>query len=172
MRRRLIPFLGILSALTVSTAHADASIFTLTSGPSCTDRSRANFGSWRCPGPGGYVAEFGDEGNVAGVSVWMPRHKLNAPPAVAWRGAGRVFGEKIQWKISAGRPAAAILRVWRTATKSDGAEREVEELMILRLSTEKGACRVASIDAHQTGANEIAERQSESAAALPCLDDW
>jgi hypothetical protein len=48
----------------------------------------------------------------------------------------------------------------------------VEELMILRLSAEKGACRVASIDAHQARANEIAEKQSESVAALPCLNDW
>jgi hypothetical protein len=146
--RGLIGFLGILSALSVSTAHATESIFTPTNGSTRTDHSRAEYGSWRCPGPGGYVTEFGDEGNVVGVSVWVPRQKQNAPPAISWRGAGRVFGEKLQWKISAGQPAAAILRVWRTATKPDGSEREVEELMILRLSAEKGACRVASIDAH------------------------
>jgi hypothetical protein len=57
-----------------------------------------NGGSWRCPGSGGYVTEFGDEGNVVGVSVWIPRQKQNSPPAISWRGAGRVFGEKLNGK--------------------------------------------------------------------------
>jgi hypothetical protein len=86
--RLLLGLLWALSALWVSFARADDSIFTPTNGPACTDRSHSEFGSWRCPGSGGYVAEFGDEGNIAGVSIWMPRHKRKAASTIAWRGAG------------------------------------------------------------------------------------
>jgi len=171
MKNRLIGLLFALFALSASFAHADENFFTPTNSRACTDRSRPEFGLWRCLGPAGYVAEYFDEGNLAAVSIWMPSRTSKAKTSISWRGAGRVFGEKLQWKISAGRPVAAILRIWRTDTKSDGQEREVEELMILRVWSD-GACRVGSIEARQRGANEIAERQSEGADALPCLDDW
>jgi hypothetical protein len=114
--------------------------------------------------------EFTDEGNLAAISIWVPRHVPKATKSISWRGAGRVFGEKLQWRVSNGRPFAAILRVWRTDTTSEGQEREAEELIVLRLSAH-GACRVASINGRQLGANEIAERQSEGVLGLPCLDD-
>jgi hypothetical protein len=171
MKKRLIGLLCALSVLSASFVHADQSIFTPTNGPACADHSRAGFGRWRCPGPGRYVAEFADEGNLAAISIWQPSHAPKAAKPVTWRGAGRVFGEKLQWKVTAGRPVGAILRVWRTDTRSDGQERVEEKLMILRVSM-GGACRVASIDGRQRGANEIAERQSEGASVLPCLDNW
>jgi hypothetical protein len=117
------------------------------------------------------VAEFADEGNLAAISIWMPSHTSRATKSITWRGASRVYGEKLQWRVDNGRPVAAILRIWRTDTTSEGQEREMEELIVLRLSID-GVCRVASIDGRQRGANEIAERQSEWAGALPCLDDW
>jgi hypothetical protein len=162
---------AMLWALSASFAHADESVFTPTNGPSCTHRSRAQFGSWRCPGPRRYVAEYGDEGNIVGISIWMLRPKHNGGRAINWRGAGRIFGDKLQWRINNGQPVAAILRIWRTETTLEGQEREVEEVIILRVSVD-GACRVASIDGRQRGANEIAQRQSEGASVLPCLDDW
>jgi len=171
MKKRLIRLLCALSALSASLAHADENVFTATNGPTCADHSRAEFGRWRCPGPGRFVAEFADEGNLAAVSIWMPSHASKAPKSITWRGAGRVFGEKLQWRVDNGRPVAAILRIWRTYTKPEGQEREVEELIILRVWID-GACRVASIDGRQRGANEIAERQSAGAGALPCMDDW
>jgi hypothetical protein len=171
MKNRLIGLLFALFVLSASFAHADENFFTPTNSRTCSDRSRPEFGLWRCPGPAGYVAEYFDEGNFAAVSIWMPSHTPKAKTSISWRGAGRVFGEKLQWKISAGRPVAAILRVWRrTDAKSDGQERELEELIVLRVSID-GACRVASIDGRQRGANGIAERRSEGVSMLPCLDD-
>src|SRR5882724_10489726 len=96
--------------------------------------------------------------------------KYKAKTPITWRGVGRVFGDKLQWRINNGRPVAAVLRIWRTDTKSDGQERELEELIVLKIAPE-GSCRVASIDARQRGANEIAERKSEGVSILPCLDD-
>jgi hypothetical protein len=165
-------FIGLLFSLALlpSLALADENLFTPTNGRACTDHSRSEFSLRRCPGPGGYVAEFADEGNLAAISIWMPSRKRKAAQSITWRGAGRVFGEKLQWRINHDQPVAAILRVWRTDTKSDGQERELEELILLKITPE-GSCRVASIDARQAGANELAQRQSEEVASLPCLQD-
>ena len=105
---------------------------------------------------------------MVGVSIWMPRHAPKATKSITWRGAGRVFGKKLQWRVENGRPVAAVLRVWRVDKKSDGQELEVEELILLKVEPE-GSCRVASIDARQSGASEAAQKRSEEAAALPCL---
>lgn len=160
-----------LFSLSAAFANSGGNIFTVTNGRACEDRSRSEVGLWRCPGPAGYIAEYGDEGNVARFAIWMPRHRTLAARAVTWRGAGRVFGERLQWKVSAGEPTAAILRIWRVSTQADGEEHEVEELMILRVSSE-GACRVASVDGRLSGANEIADKQSGRVSVLPCLDEW
>jgi hypothetical protein len=82
----------------------------------------------------------------------MPSRAPKVTKSITWRGAGGVFGEKLQWHIDNGRPVAAILRVWRTETKSDGQEHGVEELTIPRVSID-GACQVApstDVNAAQT----------------------
>jgi hypothetical protein len=79
-----------------------------------------------------------------------------------------VFGDKLEWRMTAGTPYAAILRIWRIDTAADGHERETEELMVLKVSP-TGACRVASVNARQPQANEIAQRMSDGAATSPCL---
>ncbi len=153
----------------VSAVHAaEGYIYTPTHAPSCQDRSREGFNQWRCPGPAGYVAEYADEGNIVGIAIWQPKRQRHSPLAVSWRGAGRVFGGKLEWRMAAGLPHAAILRIWRIDTASAGREREVEELVVLKVSP-TGACRVASVDARQPRANEIAQRMSDGAATSPCL---
>jgi hypothetical protein len=170
MMFRLSGLLFALSAFFSPFAHGEESIFTPTHGSPCTDRSRAEVGSWRCAGPSGYVAEYGDEGNVVAIAIWMPRHTRRADRTVTWRGAGRVFGEKLQWRVDSGDPVAAILRIWRVDAKPDGQEREVSELIVLKVAP-AGSCRVASISVRQAGANEIAQTLSGQATSLPCLED-
>lgn len=143
-------------------------VYTPTHGASCADRSGEAFNQWRCPGPAGYVAEYADEGNIAGIAIWRPTQQQRASLSVSWRGAGRVFGEKLEWRMMAEGPYAVILRIWRIDSSADGREREVEELMVLKVSS-TGACRVASINARQPQANEIAQRMSDGAATSPCL---
>jgi hypothetical protein len=87
MKKPLIGLLCALSALSASFAHADQNVFTPTNGPACADHSPAEFGWWRCRGPGRYVAEFADEGNLAAVSIWMPSHAPKATRSFTWRGA-------------------------------------------------------------------------------------
>jgi len=172
MKNRLIRLLFALSALSASFAHADENFFTPVNSRACTDRSRPEFGLWRCPGPAGYVAEYFDEGNLAAISI------LDAQPHTKSKNVHRLARRPVACSVKSfngksalAGPLRAILRIWRTDTKSDGQEREVEELMILRVWSD-GAVGFGSIEARQLRANEIAERQSEGASALPCLDDW
>lgn len=160
---------GLLSVAAPTVHAAQGSyVHTPTHGPSCADRSREGFSRWRCLGPAGYVAEYTDEGNIAGIALWHPIRQQRTPLSVSWRGAGRVFGEKLEWRMGAGLPYAVILRIWRIDAAADGREREVEELMVLKVSP-SGACRVASVNARQPQANKIAQRMSDGAATSPCL---
>jgi hypothetical protein len=113
------------------------------------------------------VAEYADEGNIAGIALWHPTRQQRSPLSVSWRGAGRVLGDKLEWRMTAGLPYAAILRIWRIDAAADGREREVEELMVLRVSP-IGACRVASVNAPAASERDRA-RMSNSAATSPCL---
>ena len=162
---------GLLgAAIPVAQAAQEGYVYTATHGASCSDRLRESVSQWRCPGPGGYVAEYLDEGSVAGIAIWRPATRRASSRAVSWRGAGRVFGEKLEWRLRNGEPHAAILRTWRTATDADGKDRELEELMILKISA-SGACRVTAINARQPRANAIAQQTADGAATMPCHDD-
>lgn len=134
------------------------------------DWSRDGFNQWRCPGPAGYVAEYTDEGNIAGIAIWRRNARRASPPAVSWRGAGRVFGDKLEWRLRDGQPHAAILRIWRLVTDANGRDHELEELTILKI-TPSGACRVASVNARQPRANEIAQQTAYGVSAMPCRDE-
>lgn len=162
---------GLLGvAMPIAQAAQETYVYTPTHGASCSDRSRESFSQWRCPGPGDYVAEYADEGNLAGIAIWRPATRREPPRAVSWRGAGRVFGEKLEWRLKNGQPHAAILRTWRVATDTEGNDRELEELIVLKIAP-SGACRVAAINARQPRANAIAQRTADGAATMPCQDD-
>jgi hypothetical protein len=164
--------LGLAAVLlATSLAHAASSnVFTPTRGASCSDRSRAQFQVWRCPGPRNYVAEYFDEGNVAGIAIWNPIRTRTAQVSVQWRGAGKTFGELLEWDFHDGQLSAAILRTWRLTTAPEGQERDVEELIVLKLQPH-GACRIASVSAHQSEANLRAQQIAEQAFSLPCLEN-
>ena len=81
-----------------SGALADASGLHPARGTLCQDRSKPEFGYWICPGPGGYVASFSDEGNLSAVSI--ARGKARKPATTSeFLGAGRVFGDKVEWHL-------------------------------------------------------------------------
>jgi hypothetical protein len=162
---------GILSvAAPAADAAQDSYLYTPTRGSACSNRARQHVNQWRCPGPAGFVAEYGDEGNVVGLAIWRAATRPKSPRMISWRGAGRIFGEKLEWRIRDGEPYAAILRIWRLTTDPNGNDHEREELMILKVDA-AGACRIASLNARQPGSNDLARQTAAQASTMPCRDD-
>jgi hypothetical protein len=161
-------------ALTIaSTAAASGaqSLYTTTRGPACKYGSNAHFSVWRCPGPAGYAAEYSDEGNLAGIALWIPgRTSRRATTSLVWRGGGRVFGNLLEWRIDRKKPVAAILRIWRIDASSAGGTEAQEELVLLKVRPE-GSCRVVTVPARRPNANEVVRAMWSQVSSMPCLGD-
>jgi hypothetical protein len=162
MRREL----AIAIVLGISCVHGALAqtTFTPATGPACKDESTDELGLWTCPGPAGYVVSFADEGNIVSVTI-APRsaiEKLSGPTA-QWRGAGKSFGEKVQWIMRGGVPRAAVIRTWRTVDDDN----ELQELSVFAISGAK-ACLVGSVDVHTDKANDAALARAQQAANAGC----
>ena len=138
--------------------------FTPATGPACKDESKDEFGLWTCPGPAGYVARFADEGNIVSLTI-APRRAIEkvSGPTAQWRGAGKAFGDKVQWIMQAGVPKAAIIRTWRR----DDDEKEIQELSIFAISGAK-ACLSGAVEIHTDKVNDAALARAEQAADSGC----
>ena len=153
-------FLVLFSA---STCQA-AVVYTPTNGATCKDLSKDELGDWICPGPGGFVAHFSDEGNVASVSIG-PGPAADGRSPLQILGSGKVFGDRLQWIIVDGVPRAAVLRLWQRA--AGDSDREVQTLQVFLI--ERGqTCAFGSFDARRPGANEAALQRAEYAASSDC----
>ena len=162
--RLTIAVVATLTLAAAGTASAQT-LFTPAKGPACKDQSKEFFGSWTCPGPAGYVVRFFDEGNVVSLTI-APRRsieKLQAPTA-QWRGADKVFGDKVQWIMRAGVPKAAVIRTW---SRVGDDEREVQELSVFAINGEK-ACLFGAVEIHTDKANDVALARAEQAADSRC----
>jgi hypothetical protein len=147
-----------------STASAQQSVYTPTSGAACKDAGSARFiGSRRCAGPAGYASLLLDEGNVTAVLFGRVGHERSlVDQDLQWQGAGRIFGAQVEWRLDGGVPYAAILRRWRT----DG-EIILEELLVARVRPE-GSCLMGTIDARQKDANGAARELVETNRDFRC----
>jgi hypothetical protein len=164
--RSILAALLLLGA-TVTGATA-GNVFTPTSGPSCPGSSKSQVNVWRCAGPGGFFAEYADEGNMVAVAIASkasPRRGAGA--TMTFRGSGKVFGDKLQWLVEDGKPQAAILRIWRIEVSNEGAESEVQELIVFKLQS-ASACQYAVVKASQPSANELAVARAREASSAAC----
>lgn len=161
--------LKAIAALLVMAASGGAvaqTQFTPARGPGCSDQSKDGFGMWTCTGPSGYAVRFADEGNIVSLTI-APRRLLGGrrEPTAQWRGAGKAFGDKVQWIMRAGVPRAAVIRTWR---RPDGDhDGEIQELSVFSIKGDK-ACRFAAVDIHADKANEAALVRAEQAADSSC----
>ncbi|TKT71408.1 hypothetical protein YH63_008270 [Afipia massiliensis] len=160
-------FVGVIAlVMLVSPVLAQGSIYTSTQGTACRDMgSQSALNIWRCPGPAGYAVEFTDEGNVAGVAIGRSADRRKFGHPISWRGAERVFGDKLEWRLMNGVPAAAILRIWRVSTDREGTDRTVQELLVMRLSPQ-GTCQVQAVDVRQINANETAQQLADTGTCV------
>lgn len=164
MSRALI--IAAIFALLTSCAQADV-IFSPTSGRECRDFSKPEFGDWICPGPGGYAVKFTDEGNIAGITIAPSRSIRKAVSTSQWLGAGKVFGDRMQWVVRGAVPTAAVLRIWRRKSPED--DTEVQELEVYAIDGAK-SCAYATIEAGMAKANETALAKAEQAVGWRCTD--
>jgi hypothetical protein len=164
---RRIVFALLFSMLAVS-ARAEV-IFTPTQGSACQDYSKPESGYWTCQGPGGYVVGLMDEGNVAAVAIG-PRS--GAPRKLdivsQFRGAGQVFGPKVEWHTMNGKPHAAALRVWRLSTIPTDHEKQLQELHVFSIDG-VNSCVFATVDAEQPDANIKAAAFGDEAMRHRCI---
>jgi hypothetical protein len=158
-------FRAAAAILLLSTIASQAAvIYTPTKGPTCRDFSKPEFGDWACPGLGGYGARFTDEGNLVSVSI-SPRFRAKEGLRAQFRGAGKVFGDKIEWHVVGGIPKSAVLRMWYR----DENDKELQTLEVFLLEPHR-ACSFGSIDARRSDANELASQRAEYATHSNCSD--
>ncbi|MBI2715681.1 MAG: hypothetical protein HYX37_14705 [Rhizobiales bacterium] len=160
----------IIAAATFMAASAEAAEFTYsaTNGPACANiKSKREFNSWRCPGPAGYSARFFDFGNMVAVEFGLiGKEKAIVEDDLMWQGADKSFGDKIEWRMTAGRPYGAILRIQRQDfDEKAGETRTVEELLVIKVSPQ-GACRMGVVDGKWRDANAVAREMADSTAAV------
>jgi hypothetical protein len=164
MRRALRTILAGWAFFTAPAFGSETIVYTLTGGGECVDLSREQLDGWSCPGPAGYSAEFFDEGNLAALVIKPPGRPVHAR-GYAWRGAGKVFGDRMEWTLGGGVPQAAVLRIWR----AEGSV-TVQELVVFKLTPGR-KCRIASFDAGRPSANELARQEASVAMSRECRDD-
>jgi len=156
----------ILAAALAAPAGAAQFIYTPTSGPSCASLdSKPELSSWRCPGPAGYGAVFSDAATMVGVSFGPTgKEKAIVDDDLTWLAGRKAFGDKIEWRMTAGKPYAAILRIWHNEPNpTTGEDQDVGELLVIKVSAE-GACRVATVSAQRRDANAAARALADSEA--------
>ena len=106
-----------------------------------------------------------DEGNIVSLTI-APRRAIEKvqEPTAQWRGAGKAFGDKVQWIMRAGVPRAAVIRTW---SRVGDDEHEVQELSVFAINGEK-ACLVGAVEIHADKANAAALVRAEQAADSRC----
>lgn len=161
--RKMLGLTVMLAMMAGGAALADTT-FTAANGPTCKDQSKAEFGLRTCPGPAGYAVSFADEGNMVSLTLAPLGLIGKGGPTVEWRGAGKAFGDKVQWIMRGGVPRAAVIRTWRRA---DEDEREIQELSVFAVDGPK-ACAYAAVNVHVANANEVALARAEEAADSRC----
>jgi len=164
MRYPKIVASAIMMSIAVTTnAMAVYSVYTDTRNK-CSVISKESTGRvWRCKGPAGFSAVFSDEGNVVEVQFGPTGAEKNLGH-LQWPGAGEAIGPRVEWRLSGGKPIAAILRV----IMLDENGRASPHLLIAKVTTE-GGCLIEAIDARSRGANVRArEIADERASTYKC----
>jgi hypothetical protein len=156
----VVPLLSLLAG----SALADT-VFTPASGPKCKDESQESFSLLTCPGPAGYSVRFSDEGNIVALTIARARSIEKAPSTAQWRGAGKAFGDKVQWVMRGGLPRAAVIRTWRRKGGDD--ESEIQELSVFAINRAR-ACAYGAVDVHRPEANDAALALAKQAAEGRC----
>lgn len=167
MMARIIAVSVLIASFSISGAGAVEFSYSATSGPTCaTIRSKREFNSWRCSEPAVFRALFHDLGNMVAVEFGPTgREKAIVEDGLMWQGAEKSFGDKVEWRLTNGKPYAAIVRIWRQDVDEEANRAlAVEEFLIIKVSSQ-GACRVGVVDGKHPDANTVARETADTQAA-------
>jgi hypothetical protein len=113
----------------------------------------------------GPVLGLPDEGNIVTLTIARARSIEKAPTTAQWRGAGKAFGDKVQWTMRGRVPRAAVIRTWRRKDGDD--ESEIQELSVFAIDGAR-ACAYGAVDIHKPQANDAALALAKQAAESRC----
>lgn len=162
--------LAAIALLATTTATFANVVFTPTEGSNCRTISKEPVSEWVCSGPDKLVARFSDEGNMVAVAIGRgPLANKRLEAVSNFRGAGPVFGKKIEWHLVNGKPRSAVLRVFQLETMKNGDEQQVQKLEVYAINN-RVTCLFASVDATEPDANAKAAAHAESATRWACTE--
>lgn len=144
--------------LLAGNAWAAESVYTPTKGKTCKKLPENHLGGSRCQGPDGMSFLILDDGNVLGV-LFGPPGREAVVSGMHWRAVGKLIGDQIEWRMSDGKPYAAIVRAFTV----DENEKPVQRLLVAKVSP-ASSCQIAAVDAHQKDANERARKIADEQA--------
>lgn len=164
-RRLSIASAFAISMLVCTSAIANDSVYSATRGQGCYKLPESHLSGNRCRGPAGISFVILDDGNVIGVEFGPPGRET-VVSGMHWRAVGHLIGDKVEWRMAHGRVYAAIVRAFTL----DDDEKPVERLFVAKVSQTR-SCQIASLDARQHDANQMARRIADQKAPThQCID--
>lgn len=144
-------------------------------------RDVEDYGSWRCPGHGGFIVYL-----TAGDQRMQVSFGSNAKAAAnelaaeqTFPGFNNVYSGTVEWRLEKlpngrTRPFATILR-WNVRTEADverGDNKSTGQTLVVTRLNPGGVCHVGYVDARTPGANEAARKLAdEKARGFKCGED-
>jgi hypothetical protein len=100
---------SILMAASPAFAAGEYSVYSPTDLDHCQQQDDDHDLAWRCPGAGGYVADFVDHGPWLYVAILKSSQQMT--DSIPWPPAGAGMGPRLEWRMRGNRVLAAILRI-------------------------------------------------------------
>jgi hypothetical protein len=142
------PLLAALLLISATTAtKANEAMVLPAKGDACkTLRSETEFSLWQCHGPAGYGFSYADSVMQGGLTFGL-ENGLNqlSRQDIHWAPANEGIGSRIEWRMSNGKPYAAIIGRWRHLDYPQ-TETVLEELLVVKILPGDG-CEVGTIGA-------------------------
>jgi len=149
--------------LTAPASAADIRI-SRTTGATCRSVAELELRQTTCAGPAEYIAVISDRNRVMTISF---SHPSTAPVDdefenfdLLWRGMAPFIGDKIEWRLLAGKPFAAIVRIYTFAAD----DLPLQQFLVAKV-TPAGGCEIARVDAADKHAYRTARDLADSQAS-------
>ena len=170
LRGQLLAALLLIS--TATAAKASEAVMLPAKGDACkTLQSDSEFGLWQCHGPAGYGFRYADSVMQGGLTFGL-ESGLNqpSPQDIHWTPANEGITSRVEWRMSNGKPYAAIIGRWRHLGDAQP-ETVLEELLVVKILPHDG-CEVGTIGAFTPDAMAAARRLADTRApAFRCRVD-